>query len=484
MSGWREMGRTGRMAVMLGVFLAAVALTGGVIAGRGDAQQQVRFPHRLHEGLFPLCTGCHEGVPEGDSATMFPGPQLCAQCHDGETHRKVNWTGHTEPVTNLRFDHVAHVQRLRAAGDSSLTCEQCHSAPRSRMSVGSMPQMNTCWSCHAHKATSHFVDAKCSTCHVPLVKSGFGMAQIEKLPTPRDHRDSTFVLEGHGRDAQEGTTRCATCHTRERCLTCHVDGSRKEIQSMPAAPAEMELPPAQAHYPVPASHREEGWLSEHGQEATAARCSTCHTSNSCLVCHEGTVPGVVRSLPSRKESHAPGVEVKRHPPKSHASQFFMKVHPTLASSSDQSCQTCHTESFCVECHDGPSNGGYHPPDFVTRHPAEAFGRDADCSACHNTAVFCRNCHIQSGLGSTGRLGAGYHTAEPLWLLRHGTAARQNLESCASCHKQRDCLQCHSVLGAFKINPHGDDFDAASAWAKNPRTCLACHLKNPLDGSEP
>lgn len=478
-------GRRGSMArspLVLGGLLL-IALAGGATSGR--AQQQGTFPHARHERLFPLCTGCHEGVVSGDSAAMFPSPQLCARCHDGQALQKVTWSGHSEPVTNLRFSHTMHVRMLRASGDSALDCEQCHSVPNAgRMAVTPKPQMNTCFGCHAHKATSHYVDAKCSTCHVPLARSGFQAAQIRRLPVPSDHRDSTFLIEGHGK-AAESTSRCATCHTEERCLTCHVDASRREIQAMPKAPAGMELPPAKAHYPTPASHHEEGWLSVHGQQAGGGRCNTCHTRQDCLACHVGSVPAQVTALPSRRQTVAPGVGLKIHAPKSHASQFFMKVHPTLASSDNRSCETCHAESFCTDCHDGPSNGGYHPADYVMRHPADAFGQDAECSACHNTTVFCRDCHIESGLSTTGRLGGAYHTAEPLWLLRHGQAARQNLEACASCHKQRDCLQCHSVLGAFKISPHGADFDAARAWAKNPRMCLACHLKNPLDnGSQP
>jgi len=176
---------------------------------------------------------------------------------------------------------------------------------------------------------------------------------------------------------------------------------------------------------------------------------------------------------------APGVVVARHPPDSHESLFFMNAHATLAASRSNSCETCHEERFCTGCHDGPSSGGYHPPDFVARHPAEAFGRDAECSNCHNTQAFCRSCHLEAGLGSSGRLGPGYHNAEGLWLLRHGQAARQNLESCASCHSQTDCVQCHGVLGSFKINPHSPDFDAQREWNRNSRPCIACHLRNPI-----
>jgi hypothetical protein len=81
----------------------------------------------------------------------------------------------------------------------------------------------------------------------------------------------------------------------------------------------------------------------------------------------------------------------------------------------------------------------------------------------------------------GRLGRGFHDAEPLWLLRHGQAARQGLESCASCHEQSQCMQCHSALGAFKVSPHGPDFDPRRAQKRNAAICLVCHLTDPLTG---
>jgi len=431
-----------------------------------------------------VCTGCHTGIPAGDSASFFPSPELCARCHDGDQQPSVSWNGPARRESNLVFEHPLHAELLQASEEDAVTCEACHSeAGQGRMAVDTHEELGTCFSCHAHQASDHFTQADCATCHQPLARSGFGASHIEALPVPSDHQASDFVLGTHGREARASSDRCATCHTVERCLTCHVDGQREAIQAIPAAPAGMTLPDFVAHYPTPDSHQDEGWFSAHGRQASVGQCNTCHTRDDCAACHVQPVPALVQALPARKQTRAPGVMLSPRAPESHGSPFFLEAHPNLASADNGSCNTCHQQTFCTECHDAASGSGnvYHPPDFVARHPAQAFGRTNDCATCHNTAVFCRSCHQQSGLGADGRLGPGYHTAEPLWLIRHGQAARQDLESCASCHEQKECTQCHGVLGAFKVSPHSRDFDAESAWKRNPRTCFACHIGNPLEG---
>jgi hypothetical protein len=133
---------------------------------------------------------------------------------------------------------------------------------------------------------------------------------------------------------------------------------------------------------------------------------------------------------------------------------------------------------CLECHrpDAGRGAGFHPEGFLTRHPSSAYARDRNCSDCHNPAQFCQTCHRQSGLTAAGRLGpAGYHDGKRAFLLGHGQAARQQLESCASCHAERDCTACHSAVGgAFRFNPHGPGFDPDRMRQKNPSVCVACH----------
>jgi hypothetical protein len=466
------------------LWLLAPALVAAAVWALSLGGVQVEpFPHEAHQGLFPLCTGCHEGVPLGNEADYYPEPGSCAGCHDGVREVRVAWQGPSERVSNVVFEHRAHDTALASAGDPAQECASCHiPTGGERMAVAESVQLGTCWSCHAHPASEHQVDADCSSCHLPLGQTAFDLVRIAAIPAPSNHGAAEFLGFDHGRLVREDATKCATCHTQERCVACHVDTSIAEIAAFPPAPPDMELPAATAHYDEPASHTEGEWILTHGAQASRATCATCHTSNDCASCHVEPLPDVVATLPARAAAVAPGVRMVASAPASHGSQFFMEAHPTLAAAGEASCSTCHAESFCASCHDAPQRGGYHPPDFLSRHTAAAFGRDAECSTCHSTQVFCRDCHLQVGLVSTGRLGPGYHDDGPVWLLRHGQAARQNLESCAGCHRQVDCTQCHGVLGAFKVSPHTTSFDAARAWAQSPRTCLACHAGDPLAGN--
>ena len=470
-------------ALVAGVATVFVALVGS--AGPAGGMQEAPFPHDAHQGLFPLCTGCHEGVPLGELADYYPEPASCNGCHDGVREVRVTWQGPSESIGNVTFEHRAHADELAAAGDPAQDCAACHiQAGGERMAVAAAVQLGTCWSCHAHEATEHESDAECTTCHVALAETRFDLARIEALQAPVDHESASFLADEHGRLVVEDAGRCATCHTQERCVGCHVDAEREEIAAFPAAPPQMQLPAAAVHYNVPADHTDREWLAVHGMGASRDTCATCHTSDDCVTCHVPPIPDAIRTLPARAAVVAPGVQVVARAPESHGRMFFPQSHATLAAAGDASCATCHEESYCVSCHDAPARGGYHPVDFLSRHTASAFGRDADCATCHSTQAFCRECHVEVGIvpAGGGRLGPGYHDDGPLWLIRHGQGARQNLESCASCHRQVDCTQCHGVLGAFKVNPHSAGFDAERAWARSPRTCLGCHVGNPLSGN--
>jgi predicted CXXCH cytochrome family protein len=469
----------GRRTVMVLAALVVAAVSAGTFLLR--AERTEAFPHELHARMFPHCTGCHEGVESGDAANFYPSPQLCVNCHDGTVAAPVEWTGPRTHLTNLVFEHTSHDMLMQRRDGVTLECEQCHTpAGQERMTI-QRANPEVCLSCHAHAANDHFVDANCQTCHVAFVQSELPPTRLATLPVPADHHVPGFILQGHGLLAQANTQKCAVCHTSERCTSCHVDAAAvPEIAAIPAAPAGWVLPTVAAHYPVPPSHLTRDWIQDHGAPASRAQCATCHTREDCTACHVQPGPDVIAQLPSRTEVRAPGAVTLRQMPLSHATRWFDREHAALASSQPGSCAACHAQTFCTDCHQAPVEPTYHPRNFSSQHSSQAYSRRMECSTCHEVRTFCRSCHIQSGMGTQGRLNPGFHDAEPLWLLRHARAARQGLESCTSCHVQRDCMQCHTELGAFRISPHGPNFNARRAQQRNAVICFACHVTDPLE----
>ncbi len=473
----------GRLLLALGTLVVAAAAGAAAVAGA----RQDGFPHEMHARLFPLCTGCHEGVPAGDGARTYPSPQVCAGCHNGGDVRRVSWSAPAPRPGNLRFSHQDHPGV--AEGDPN--CSDCHTrAGASRMAVvRALPER--CFACHEHAATSHLVDAPCAQCHLPLAQTAFTAAHVAQLPTPASHQQPRFLEQLHGQLARSRPQQCVVCHTRERCAACHVDAtSRPEILALPAAPPQLTLPPMAARYFLPASHSASDWIEQHGTAArTVANCASCHTRESCTTCHAGNAPAPVRALRSRADAAAPGVATVRHAPESHRAPYFAERHGSQAAAKNATCMSCHARTQCEQCHNAAVSGrqraqvvrtrSFHPENFTQRHASAAYGRNLECANCHETTRFCRACHERAGMNTAGRLEKGFHDAQPFWLLNHGRPARQALESCATCHKQTDCLQCHSQLGAFRISPHGPGFDAKRVQSRNARICFVCHLSDPL-----
>ena len=497
--------------IYLAVLLVLLAVAGAAKAWH----RQDEFPHERHARLFPLCTGCHEGVPEGDRANFYPSPQSCAGCHNGTDQPRVSWNGPEAYAGNLDFSHPEHETQ------ESLDCSACHTQPgAARMAIEKRVEPDRCFACHAHEAQNHFVDATCSQCHVPLSRTRLVANRIRAFPKPRSHEEQNFLEEMHGRLARTDRARCQVCHTRELCASCHVDAQqRAEVQAFDVAGPNVQLPAYTPRYFVPASHRDADWLERHGASAreNIGNCSACHTRESCASCHAANTPKPVRTLPARAAVAAPGVRGVRKAPATHKAPFFEREHGTLAAAGTQTCSGCHARTQCEDCHAAmsaarngaaaaPSNAatkasqqpeqkprstlrhqraGYHPANFLERHASAAYNRNMECANCHETTRFCRACHEQRGMGTVGRLQPGFHDAQPLWLLNHGKPARQGLESCASCHKQTDCMQCHSDLGSFRVSPHGPGFDAKRVQQRNARLCFACHLSDPLQrGTNP
>jgi len=255
----------------------------------------------------------------------------------------------------------------------------------------------------------------------------YGLAQTGQMPKPEEHRAADW-LGIHGQRAQADVTLCAVCHARDYCASCHVNADEvPQIQALPEDPRVAEYV-ASKEWPAPPTH----------------------------------------------------------------TPFYLEDHRAVAASATASCATCHViEQQCETCHLGAETlerprkdvALYHPFDFMQQHSTAAWNRETECASCHNTQVFCQDCHVQLGYGTpsgtVGRTNTGYHNSDSDFVFGHGQAARQGLETCASCHAQQDCLQCHSAKIGRNINPHGPSFDAERLAEKNQALCLICHFTVPV-----
>lgn len=290
-----------------------------------------------------------------------------------------------------------------------------------------------CPTCHAgiaggDRAAFYSATADlCGGCH-----DGTSAPRVE-LTTPA-RRPTTLVFDHQSHVGERGI----------ECLACHRD---------PGATGAMDVARARPEACL-ACHEAPAHLDEQ------ARCATCH-------------------VPVEKAPSVTAERMRSFPkPPSHGTPDWSRRHGTPAASGATDCSFCHDSGFCSDCHNPGTTPGFHPRNYLLRHADEAWNRDTDCSGCHSTEVFCRSCHLGSGRAQRAADLNAYHDAEPLWVLNHGRAARQGLESCASCHQQTDCIACHSAKSGWGIKPHGSWKPEAEGGSE--AMCRQCHVQVPGD----
>ena len=99
------------------------------------------------------------------------------------------------------------------------------------------------------------------------------------------------------------------------------------------------------------------------------------------------------------------------------------------------------EVSCATCHEGV--------DTIEVATVEHLPSMETCLACHDDTQApgsCSTCHV-SGRGGTIR--TAFASGElvpddhgPFWLKQHEVGAERDIATCAACHEQTDCLQCH------------------------------------------
>lgn len=466
-----------RLPLTSGLLLLALV---GLLAERLRSSEPDTFPHEKHAGLFPSCKPCHAILNEGGTTLVSATAEICANCHDGATVRRVTWSGPSARPTNLKFNHELHVK------DNGMECAACHEADgggAERMAPKARPKQEVCLTCHA--AEGHLsADAECSLCHRPLSEAAELTAdQVSGFPVPDNHAAPDW-WSTHGGLAIKDGFRCSICHARETCETCHLNAEALEpIRKLPRDPRVADQTAViSPNWPRPADHDPRLWPDAHGAAArrNIGACASCHVQQGCTGCH-GPVdagPAVVRELPRAGAAGPGGIQLAGRTPPGHTPEFG-RQHGVAALMGNPRCAACHeTEVFCNRCHEAPRAPEFHPLGYLNRHAADVYARDLECASCHSNETFCRSCHEGVGLSPARPKSSSYHDAQPFWLLAHGQAARLGMESCVSCHQQKDCLRCHSAKSGWRVSPHGPDFDAERMSDKNPVLCARCHFTTP------
>ena len=335
----------------------------------------------------------------------------------------------------LTFSHQQHARR-------GTPCLVCHAtAATSQSAVDDLlPTELPCRACHAIDRAAPTV-AACAPCH-PGFQLGAPVQTSYLTPPPLKFAHAA--------------------HAAEPCARCHGDMAGVDLATTKQLP-------------------------------TMGSCETCHTLAAtpahCTDCHLAQRGGLV-------ETHFPHGDLVPGADglgDAHGAGFATR-HQLEARQPGATCGACHDPSECVTCHQGVTKQlAFHPGDYTLTHAIDARRGKPDCSACHRSESFCVACHERSGIATRARTdfndvdpGRAFHP--PGWAARtsgvavnlHAQEARRNITSCTSCHREEDCLTCHTAeKGMGNASPHPKSW-RGSARCKaldrsNRRMCLRCHV---------
>jgi predicted CXXCH cytochrome family protein len=339
--------------MLLSLALAACA---GVL-GLRPVDPSHPFEHRAHVLKGVSCVECHAGMANDAEGTPLhlPPDAVCRRCHEkphdsrpcGNCHGESHVREEAELARgHIKFAHAQHTASVK--GD----CVRCHSAVAEARPETLRPKMATCFGCHEHKDQWALRD--CDGCHKDLVGEN-------TPPTSHLVHDGDWLRE-HGVRAASEKDLCASCHSERSCAACHGVGT------VPTLPAKLAFDSV----PLSGLHRA-GFRSRHAEEARAdpGLCTTCHSENSCVQCHNESHVGPATT------------SLNPHPPGWITTGAGGGEHGVQARIDPASCAGCHGgagEQLCVGCHRvGGPGGNPHGPGFSS---TKSKTHDLPCRMCH------------------------------------------------------------------------------------------------------
>lgn len=443
---------------------------GELVTATGDAALECGSCHQLPgterrmevaRAVAETCLGCHAHRAEDHLAAEAP----CGACHQA----------------------LAGAGELSAARIGAFPVPAGHGAADFLFAHGeaAAARLEQCAICHARES--------CGRCHLnadrleavqafppdPRVASLLA-GRPGEWPAPASHDRRDWAL-AHGEEARTSVESCANCHAAPSCTVCHGDPGPRFLATLrrpgPGEPTGVSVPARR-----PPGHTPDFAMSHGAAAATdLPACGSCHRESECAECHDrgaGSRGGVFRFAMRAA-----------HPPAPSAGARDTVEEAGRGAGTPESGRKPREEAGATGRHGrrgeapGPleaSAAAFHPMNFVLRHGAEAFAARSECAECHSSEAFCRSCHERAGFAAGRPLtGGAFHDAQPDWLLAHGRAGRQSLESCVGCHRQTSCLRCHSAKAGLRVSPHGPGFDPARVSGRSTISCGICHFSDQI-----
>jgi len=351
----------------------------------------------------------------------------------------------------MSFSHTQHLK----LGD--VGCGTCHedAATSLRAADDLLPKESSCTACHEidrQEPEKHATPpARCDSCHMGAGTDAAGES-IARLVVPPPNLRFNHKLH------MDAKMRCVDCHK----VTGVGLATRAELPKMSSC------------------------LTCHDGKKAPAACTTCHPAgasgrletsfDSGSLMPSGTLRGDAHDLRFRIE------------------------HARVAQNDGAYCANCHSRSYCQDCHAGRVKPfDFHSGDYVAMHAIDARRRTTDCSACHRQQTFCVGCHARSGVNADPKTSefqrpSQFPSSGPAALRRfhpdgywttnlpdqrasthHSFDAQRNINTCASCHREAFCMDCHTT---GQISPHPIGWKGSSRCkalaSRAGRTCLRCH----------
>ncbi|MEB2312811.1 MAG: cytochrome c family protein [Sorangiineae bacterium] len=433
------------LAFVLGVASASAESASRAAATRAVATSAPSSASPAVRGLAPRAGGAKPALSsrppgaledeDGPSRVIFPPERL-----------------------TIRFNHRKHVKELGVA------CERCHE--RAKTSIRSSDSLAA-------------RPARCDACH------------------GTDHTDLSSVQTS----PDELIGQCGYCHVGYRAgrPVARMSVPKPNLRFSHAAHAARNIGCQQCHGAV-----QELELATRDSLPRMRGCFRCHQApepargdakGACATCHLTEKDGLLMTrFPSGALRPPSWLGGAGHGPD------WLERHRTAAAADARLCASCHTAASCTECHDGRVRPReVHPNDWLAMHPIAAKQDSPRCTSCHRQQSFCLTCHQRAGVtmsGPTENLaGRGrFHPPPSVWTDaprgpgHHAWEAQRNLNTCVSCHTERDCVLCHSNSGVggrgagtptgagWGSDPHPAGFSrrCRGALRKNARPCLVCH----------